>query len=294
MDGSIWRLISTPDTQRWLRKFAAITQANSFNWNSTNENRNDLVLEGGTYFQVIEYNSLFVLQPKTGSVALNPSKVFPLAAIWKKVEPNFDIIQIELGYGKDGLSAITPMVYSLHSIYVQTMARGGLPFHAGFIEKNGVGFLVAGSGGAGKSTFCRRVPSNWDAICDDETLVVRDDQGDYYCHPFPTWSEYFENRSEKTWDVQHAVPLRAIFYIEQSSFEIISPLEPSFAATLAFDSASQVLMRYWSHGTQEENRREKTLSFENACELAIKIPFYRLRTRLNGSVWEDIENILNG
>ena len=54
---------------------------------------------------------------------------------------------------------IVRMWQSLHPIYERALGDGGLPFHAGLAAWNGKGVLFAASGGTGKSTCCRRLPS---------------------------------------------------------------------------------------------------------------------------------------
>ena len=112
---------------------------------------------------------------------------------------------------------IIRMCQSLHPIYQGVQASGGLPFHAGLVEWNSHGVLLAAPGNTEKSTCCSRLPHPWHALCDDEALIVHDEHKKrYLAHPFPTWSDYIFQRSERTWDVQRHVPLSAIFFLEQS------------------------------------------------------------------------------
>jgi len=113
--------------------------------------------------------------------------------------------------GQDNIEYIN-MWYSLQPIYRRSVSLGGVPFHAGLAEINGRGFLFVASGGIGKSTCCRRLPDYWKPLCDDETLVVLDNQNEYRAHPFPTWSDYLMNRAHNTWDIQYSVPVSAIFF----------------------------------------------------------------------------------
>jgi SynChlorMet cassette protein ScmC len=81
---------------------------------------------------------------------------------------------------------ILSMRFSLYPIYQQVQDSGGLPLHAGLVEHNGKGVLLAGPKNAGKSTCCRRLPKPWYPLCDEETLIVKVNQEQYLAHPFPT------------------------------------------------------------------------------------------------------------
>jgi len=170
---------------------------------------------------------------------------------------------------------------------------GGFPFHAALLERGNTGILIAGPSGTGKSTSCDRILRRWKVLCDDEVLIVRDKNSVYHCHPFPTWSDYLENRAENTWNVQHSTPLKVIFFLEQSGTDQAIPLSSGISAVRMYESAAQICMRYWGQGTPEENRCEKRLVFENACDMAQKIPAYTLRATLHGRFWEEMERVID-
>ena len=111
---------------------------------------------------------------------------------------------------------ILSMRFSLYPIYQQVEESGGLPLHAGLVEHNGKGVLLAGPKSTGKSTCCRRLPRSWYPLCDEETLIIRVDQKQYLAHPLPTWSDYLFKRSEQTWSVHNHVPISSIFFLEQA------------------------------------------------------------------------------
>jgi len=184
------------------------------------------------------------------------------------------------------------MWYTLLPIYQRSICLGGLPFHAGLVELDGRGVLLAASGDQGKSTSCRRLPEHWRALCDDEALVVADSQKKYRAHPFPTWSEYLCKRSQKTWNVQCSVPLSAIFFLEQSGTDTIEPLGEGHAAVLITESASQIYEKFWRRSNQKDQREFREELFSNACRMAKKIPCYRLYVSLHGRFWEKMEQVL--
>ena len=192
----------------------------------------------------------------------------------------------------DPVLEITTMWRALYTIYLQSINRGGLPFHAGLVEKKGRGILLAGPGDTGKSTCCRRLPDDWKPLCDDETLVVLDNEKRFRAHPFPTWSDYLENASDNTWDVQYSVPLRAVFFLEQSETDETIAIGQGTAAALTVESVAQVFAKYWRTADWDLQRKIRRQVFDNACRLAKRIPAFKLRVSLNGRFWEKIEQAL--
>jgi SynChlorMet cassette protein ScmC len=186
---------------------------------------------------------------------------------------------------------IIRMWCSLHPIYQSCQESGGLPLHAALIERDGEGILLAGHGGAGKSTCCQRLPSPWHALCDDESLIVRDGQERYFAHPFPTWSDYLWKRSERTWNVQQFLPLAAIFFLEQADTDEAIPIGQGQAATFINQLAMDICQRNWRHLDRKEETVQRKQFFENACQLAKAAPAFILRITLTGRFWEEIEKI---
>ena len=195
---------------------------------------------------------------------------------------------------RDGISTLefVNMWFALYPIYRQSITKGGLPFHAALIEKNGVGVLLAAAGETGKSTCCRRLSTDWQPLCDDEALVVLDHQNNPWAHPFPTWSEYLLRGSAKTWDVQNAVPLRGVFFLEQSDDDEAIDLGEGEAAAFVYQSANQVCGRFWRNGSSRFQRNFRQEIFNNGCDLVKKIPAFRLKVDRCGEFWEEIERVL--
>jgi len=172
------------------------------------------------------------------------------------------------------------------------METGGLPFHACLAGHDGAGVLLAAPGGGGKSTCARRLPPPWKVLCDDETLIVRDPKGCYFVHPFPTWSNFFWRREERTWDVQKSLPLSAIFFIKKGKRDEVIPMGRAEAAARMYQAAQQVCLRNWRYFSAEEERQEKEKLFANACGLSKKIPGFTLHVSLKGQFWKEVEKVL--
>ncbi len=178
-------------------------------------------------------------------------------------------------------------------IYHQSVDRGGLPLHTALIERNGKGFLLAGSGGTGKSTCCSRIPKPWNPLCDDETLLLPDKEKIFKVHPFPTWSEYIRKRSEKTWNIQHSVPISAVFVLKQSETDAVEPVGKGQAAIFINQSATQSNNFFWRELEKKRQRKVRDKVFKNACNLVETVPVFRLRVSLHGRFWEEMEKVID-
>ncbi len=96
------------------------------------------------------------------------------------------------------------------TIVRDAQVRGGLLIHGalaawqGSAEKAGgmvSGAIMAGPGSVGKTTASSRLSGPWRSLSDDMTLVVRDPQGHYWAHPWPTWGRFLENAAGVSWPV---------------------------------------------------------------------------------------------
>ena len=181
---------------------------------------------------------------------------------------------------------------AFYPIYREIIDHGGQLFHAALIERDGKGVLLAGKSGVGKSTSCRRLPEHWNVLCDDELLMIPTEQGIYRAHPLPTWSEYIMERSEKTWNIQHSVPVFGIFFIEQSDVDSVLPLGEGQTVAQMSESAYQAYRNYWAIVKNENKKLLQRKMFHNSITMAKKIPVFKLRVSLHGRFWEEIERAL--
>ena len=214
---------------------------------------------------------------------------FRALRIW--FHPHMADVICEIGPEKVPELDIARMWLSLYPIYHRAQGSGGLPFHAALIERDGVGVLLAGQGNAGKSTCCRRIPPPWQAWCDDEVLVVRDDGKGYQAHPFPTWSDYIFRQCDRTWNVEWHVPLSAIFFLERAEADEVASLGRGQAAVRIVQSTMQVWDKWFLLDAKEKGASRSTC-FENACELAKAVPAFLLRVSLKGQFWKEMEKVL--
>lgn len=172
--------------------------------------------------------------------------------------------------------------------------RGGALVHGALAELNGQGVILAAPGGTGKSTASARLPSPWRSLCDDATLVVRDDRGRYFAHPWPTWSRFFFGGQGGSWRVEEALPLKAVFFLEQwpeDEANLLSQSETSVRLVSSIEQASRLMTHHIDDTLACKIRLEW---LENACALARAVPGYRLRISLVGRFWEEMEEAMKG
>jgi SynChlorMet cassette protein ScmC len=172
-------------------------------------------------------------------------------------------------------------------------ARGGVLIHGALAERDGIGVILAAPGGTGKTTASNRLPAPWRSLCDDTTLVVRDPQGNYWAHPWPTWSRFLRGESGGTWDVQNAVPLKGIFFLARAVEDRVERVGPGQAVSLLVECADQGSQLMSRRLSKEENRALHLERFNNLCALARVIPVHVLHISLTGAFWQEIEQALN-
>jgi SynChlorMet cassette protein ScmC len=289
-DGTGWTISAEPSLSPWLRRFASILQLNQGQgdsgfhrlhyMNSYDKNRGD------------DMANLRHIRPDIQELSVsNVSYEHKASRVWYDHGSRDAICEVDNDADDD--AEVVNMWYSTQPIFQRTNGKGGLAFHAGLGEWKGQGILFAGHGNAGKSTTCRRLPPHWSALCDDEVLAVRDGEKNYKVHPFPTWSDHLWRNLNNTWDVQYSVPLSAIFFICQSETDEVEPLGEGQAAALINEASIQTCRKFWARSDKMLQRKFRQEIFQNACEMAKKIPAYRLYITLHGRFWEKVEECLS-
>jgi len=174
----------------------------------------------------------------------------------------------------------------------QAQARGGVLLHGALAELDGMGVILAASGGKGKTTASNRLPAPWRSLCDDTTLVVRDAQGNYWAHPWPTWSRFLDKGPGGTWAVQTAVPVKGIFFLAQAAEDRVERLGPGHTVSLLMKCVGQASMLMPLGLGKEEVCVLHLEWFNNLCALARVMPAHVLHISLTGTFWQEIEQAL--
>lgn len=215
-----------------------------------------------------------------------------LIKFWFHKETPDVICEILFRANENQNTDVIRMWSSLAPIYLREQRFGGMPFHAGLVERDCMGFLISAPSGTGKSTCCKRIPSPWKSLCDDEVLIVKDSKGAYKVHPFPTWSEFLNGGNGLTWNVQRSVSLTAIFFLEQSKSDEVVPIGKGKASILALEAVEESCEKIWMDQSIEERIRIKELILNNTLELIKNVPVFTLRASLNGEFWKEMESFL--
>jgi SynChlorMet cassette protein ScmC len=198
----------------------------------------------------------------------------------------------ELDSGVDGPARVDQMRLAMLPIYTDSLRTGGLPVHGALVEIGGSGVILAGRSGEGKSTACRRLEAPWRVLGDDLCLVVPCASGGFRAHPLPTWSALKEDGEARVWQSGSSVPLRAIFFLEQSAEDECLDLKRSSTAITLAASALQVFRSIDFAFPRSEEQEVKKGLYTNAASMALEIPSHLLRLSLTGRFWEKIEEVL--
>jgi SynChlorMet cassette protein ScmC len=174
----------------------------------------------------------------------------------------------------------------------EAQARGGVLIHGALAERDGIGVVLAAPGGTGKTTASNRLPAPWRSLCDDTTLVVRDTQGEYWAHPWPTWSRFLDGGPGGAWDVQNAVPVKGIFFLARAVEDRVERVGPGHAVSLLGECVGQASMFMPLGLCKEEIRALHLERFNNLCAMARVIPAHVLHISLTGAFWQEIEQAL--
>ncbi len=212
------------------------------------------------------------------------------AVLWR--HPEIPDIFCQIQHMDCMMSDMARIKSALNPVQKKAIKLGGGPLHAGLIEISGHGIAIAGHGDIGKSTFCSRVPDSWNTLCDDETLIIPENNR-YTARPFPTWSDYLLDRPTQPRNISKGIPLTAIFFLKRSEKDRIVPMGEGEAAVRINESAKLILKSYWLFNEPEGNREMNEAIFQNACRIAREIPAYTLHFTRTGECWEEIEQVLS-
>lgn len=174
----------------------------------------------------------------------------------------------------------------------EAQSQGGVLIHGALAERDGIGVILAAPGGTGKTTASNRLPAHWRSLCDDTTLVARDPLGNYWAHPWPTWSRFQDGGPGGAWDVQRAVPVKGIYILDQAAEDRVERLGSGRAVSLIGECVRQASMFMCPGLTKEELHALHMEQFNNLCALARVIPAHLLHISMTGAFWQDIEQAL--
>ena len=289
-NGNVWVFAATETVSGWLHELARIMELKPARDMGTHR-----VCFSGTEDLKTPNLPLTIQGETTDKFGWLPDKNGGIHRIWRhETIPAVHIVLNEAFLAHPEIKYIN-MWSALREIHRHALNAGGTPIHAALASHHGRGVLIAAAGETGKSTCSRRLPEGrWQTLSDDQALVLRDPNGDFRAHPFPTWSDHLWRDSQNSWAVERAVPLSAIFFLEQASTDKVAQLgDPSEAVLSVFGAAKQVWEPSWERVTPDEKKKASSLLFHTAAEIAAHVPCFRMKATLDGEFWKEMEDALN-
>lgn len=177
-------------------------------------------------------------------------------------------------------------------IAAQVQSRGGLLLHGALAAKDGVGVLLAGPSGRGKSTASGRLPAPWESLSDDTALVVPRGSGSWNAHPWPTWSSFVAGGSGGSWDVRRGVELRGVFFMDWAAADRVERIGGGRAACLLVESFEQAWVNGKALFPAAALAKLRGRAFGNISALAASVPAFMLHVSPDGPFWQQIEEAL--
>ncbi|HJO93529.1 MAG TPA: SynChlorMet cassette protein ScmC [Victivallales bacterium] len=283
-DGLTWEFRAAESMTTWLKDFSYIMQISRA---SDDMNEADKKL----LFLALKHDNKL---PETDSTEdWNQFKQGAVYRVWSHNHKPETFIELNSDFIHHQEIKIINMSTSLKPIYKHyTLHNRGGPIHAALAELNGKGILIAAHGGTGKSTCSIRFPNYWTPLSDDMSLIVSDSDSNYRVHPMPTWSDHLWNKKMSTFNTSYSVPLKAIFFLEQSDVDEILPIRNPQNSQKIFDSFKQVWESFWPKIDVTEKKIMVHKIFNNAFDISCKIPCYKLKATLHGEFWKEIEKAI--
>lgn len=285
-DGTFWKLTGDQKVSGWLGELADIMGLGPVSRKPTHI----------IHFHGVKHlASAFHPGPRfitCGENGWKPFKNGGIHRVWRHIDLTEVHVELQEAFLDHEEIRYINMRTALRELHRHVLSNGGTPMHATLAALEGEGVLIAGDGGTGKSTCYARLPDYWERLCDDQALILRINDGSFWVHPCPTWSEHFFRKSKKQWQVERSVPLKAVFFLEQSARdETILLSDPPQVFPEYFSAAKQVWQLLWSKVEKEDKSVQCAMLLDNVTRMARVIPAYRLRASLEGKFWEEIEKI---
>jgi len=174
------------------------------------------------------------------------------------------------------------------------LPKGAILLHGALACIKGEGVLLVARSGTGKTTASNRFPPPWRSLSDDGTFVVKDAKGNYFAHPWPTWSRLFSGETGCKWHFGEFVPLVAIFALSQAEVDSAVSLDYDQSLASLIESNNQILgMRVRRELNDKDTEIFTNMQFSALSNLARVVPAYKLNISLTGKFWEVISDTIN-
>jgi len=190
-----------------------------------------------------------------------------------------------------------------YGLVCRVLATGGVLLHGALAEydpaatqkmesRQGVGVIMAASSGTGKTTASRRLRFPWTSLSDDLTLVVRGVDGNFWAHPWPTWSQFWDGGAGGVWNTPRAVPLSTIFIVARNEQDGVEEIGPGRSVSLLLEVARQAVHPKERRQKTDQFRTIRLMRFNNLCNMAKVVPVRILHFSAHGMFWVEMEKAL--
>jgi len=205
---------------------------------------------------------------------------------------NHNEITFVLNQAKTDVALARQMIRLSQVMAHCSASRGAILMHGALASWKGTGVLLCGASGSGKTTASKRLPSPWQSLSDDATLLVRDKSGEYWAHPWPTWSRHLARKKSLTVSLGSPVRLHAIFFLRQSAKNGISGALPKESIIRLMAASEQAVNLTAAIMPIAPRNRQRVDRFDLCCDLARKLPTFHLAVSLPGKFWKLIEKAI--
>jgi SynChlorMet cassette protein ScmC len=174
------------------------------------------------------------------------------------------------------------------NVYRRLLYAGGIVLHAALLAHEGSASVIVAPSGTGKTTCCRRVPSPWQGLCDEEAVLIPSSSGKWHAHPMLNITDFTSRGIRAHHAIQRGFLLEGLYFLQQGASDSIDALGEAEAAGKMFRAASEVYIRYrsWHCYDRPEYRLRQ---FENTANLARSLPCYTLSATLTGNFWDKMK-----
>jgi SynChlorMet cassette protein ScmC len=291
-DGQRWSFVALADAGPWVERLATIMGLQESSRGPVSERL--IVVTRNAHEGAITVWEDGLTQGSTWASLghwhpVNPS---PYQHLLLYSSDNGRAFMFDVGREKDPEEECVKMQQALSLIFRETIKGGGFPFHCALFDCEGKAVLLAGSGGAGKSTCYRLAEAPFEPLCDDLCIVVREHSRAFAVHPLPTWSDYLWRKSKGAWQTSRSLPLKAIFFLKHGRANEIVPVGQGEASMLINALARQMFEPSWIYGSVHEKRVLRRRLFQSASDVARAVPSFVLRFKESGGFWKSIERVL--
>jgi len=178
--------------------------------------------------------------------------------------------------------------------------KGGFLIHSGLVKfqpagsekKRGV--LLAGASGSGKSTASGMFLPPWYSLSDDLTLIVKNKNGSYYAHPFPTWSRVLWKEDKvrfKSVDFSNPVELGTVIFIDRGPEAKLEPAGKGEALCLLTELVKQANEHFVLQMDRKNIVEFNKKYFLNLNSFVRNVNSYSYNLKIDNTFWKEVEKI---